>query len=311
MNNSHPHYDCYNAVLNTVAQKKKMDLRLSQLCVFGTNYRLKDCSLTLDSAVLWHNKIGYQRALKNFCGLYVLDTATNQIPDVEQKILRSLEAGQMIGVAIDSYHLPWNTFYHKLHRDHIILLTGINNSQFVCQDPYLSIAEATINCADIVNHIKNIFEFFFYKKNPKILNINNIIAFEKEIILPQKNRSLDSLNRFANDIFTISLPSEVSSNSVIHKIGASKLIFDITSVANSRNNFASALEYVNALFQTNLFIDIIHKSRTSYSKWILIKSLLTKAAMHKNKQKYLRSIKELINEIACIEEYIYEQIGKL
>ena len=241
-----------------------------------------------------------------YSGINIHFCSFESMEECKKIILKKLKEDGVIGLSIDSFFLPWNEYYKKLHREHFLLLLGVDeNNQYVCYDANISQSIEKIHEKDILPLIK---ELVFCEKKDSYSKIDNSI-----VINMLSNRSLDDYRikyqkmfEFANRISNYDIKQEELRR--FKDINLSPLFYSIVCVGWCRKNYYDSINYLSEVYGIHLFDDIIFDMKTIVEKWKAVKHLLIKGFMKNRDGVFLKNVGNIIREISISESEIVEKI---
>ncbi len=296
--------NCYDAMVFSAGSilLPLCDLHYYFLDAFSTRYYKGGISKSTHENIV--NTEGYfikNNILKKYYGLYITKEIISNKDLVEKKIESSILQLKPIGVQMDSFYLPWNNLYFKMHRTHCFLITEITNKSYVCLDTFLTNEKVYIDKQTLIDNIEWLFYFDIDLKSKKKSNLKDLVLFLQDYISMEQKEHIKRIEEFADDILKYCTMQYINHEN----IEQSNFIYSIANVEWSRNNFSNALKLAKTDFNTLLFDNIIILMDQIYVLWGTVKSLIIKGVFNSN---YYKKASQLVQTIAVKENEIIELI---
>lgn len=210
--------------------------------------------------------------LADFTGTQISGIEKNKVQ--YNDIYKELNQNKPVITYVDSYDCKWMTYYHKIHADHYILLTGYNENLFYSLDPYLVKSVNIMAHESIINvlQIDNLENHYLEKFNEKIfifnkIGYNSFNPMEVVKIAAKKYRDIyhyymENLQVFFNNSSTIY--KLLNENYIVHN----KFYFELKSIVDSRIDFFVGIQYIYHKFSQELInIDILMEFEEIVQLW--------------------------------------------
>lgn len=113
-------------------------------------------------------------ALESFCGFTPVWHFNQGFDHFVEIVKKELSEGRPVGLGIDIYSCYWHIFYHKFHFVHYCLITGVDETGFICLDDALDSANDQCSLEERPERVKIDFEtcqqyhdgFITFEKSP-------------------------------------------------------------------------------------------------------------------------------------------------
>lgn len=292
----HETYNCYfNNIITGICSYFSKEVSLCFLDSFSFKLIEQNDSYTIHCFT-----DNFEFIMENMCGIKIINSDVTNMKDALLYIKQQIDDALPVGLLIDSYHLPWNIYYLKLYMPHSILIIGYDEEYFYCVDGFLSEKIETIKKENL---IKNGNELIAFK------NISDVHIDKNEIIgsLKKTVESYSNINA-VKKYLDLYMEQEMKDGIDIRK---SKTMYHISNIGWSRNNFSSSLQFVKTRLNTDIFDNIICDVNYSYEKWIVLKNLLSKSLLLKNKNMFDVKSDNIISDISKHETDIVNMILSL
>lgn len=306
--------NCYdNNIIADISSFFKRDYRLSLLGEFDFTYRNIDkTEELLDYNDIFTGDILYvPYLLSQLVGItleHIEIKERGEYANFIEKILIYIENKIPVGVALDSYYLPWNPQYMILHRRHYVLIIGVNYKEkiFYCLDSYLSDNVQKIPI-DIIFNKHDRLVLVKKLEEEKDFSIDSVI---NNLILclsnSGKSECCDGIRNFSKDIIRKKFLVDKNVSGTI--LENSNFLFRLTDIANSRYNFLQGLTYLIEKFRLNNMDDVLEETYNVFIEWEIIRRIITRGYISGRVSNSLQRAAEKLKEIADKEEDILNKL---
>ncbi len=194
-------------------------------------------------------------ALESFCGFNPVWHFNQSFDNFVSIVKKELSEGRPVGLGIDIYSCYWHIFYNKFHFVHYCLITGIDETGFICVDDTLASTNDQCALEDRPEYVRIDFEtcqkyhdgFITFEKTPIRQDIS-----KDRIIYKAAVKTLTGYRRISDFDQMRSLLSDFEKN------------FDIEKELGEAKD-PKAVEIIRTFA-------VISWSRSNYSKFLLDKS---------------------------------------
>lgn len=306
--------NCYdNNIIADIARLYDCDYFISLLGEFDFTYRYIDCveNLLDYNDIFTGDILHVPYMLSEFVGItleHIEIKERDTYADFIEKILRYIDNKIPVGVALDSYYLPWNPQYMILHRRHYVLIIGVNNKEkiFYCLDSYLSDNVQKIPI-DIIFNKHDRLVLVKKLEEEKVFSIDSVI---NNLILclsnSGKSECCDGIRNFSKDIIKKKFLVDKNVSGTI--LENSNFLFRLTDIANSRYNFLQGLTYLNEKFRLNNMNYVLEETYNVFIEWEIIRRMITRGYISGRVSSSLKRVAEKLEEIADKEEDILNKL---
>ena len=289
----HETYNCYcNNILDNICSYFAKEVSICFLDSFSFKLLEEDDAHTI---LCYTDK--FISIMEKMCGIKISNVSITDINETINCIERQIENNLPVGFLIDSFYIPWNTYYLKMRMPHSILIIGYNEESFYCADGFFSDKIEMINKEDLLKNGNSLVLFE---------NISDISISKKDIIISLK-KTIESYSdiKAIKKYLDLYMELEMKNDADIRR---SKIMYHISNIGWSRNNFSSALQFIQEYLNTDIFDTIICEVNYSYEKWIILKNLLSKSLLMKNKNMFDEKSGKIISDISKYESNIIGMI---
>ena len=238
-----------------------------------------------------------------FDGLYKINSLLVKyhvfysINEMRLFIQKEIENSRPVCMYIDAFECPWNSAYQQYHATHYVLVTNINGEQVICNDPYLSVENKTIDLKTLTSD---------FLQCISIRKINKKNQYSKYLILKEvlqdieRTGAFEKMGLFANYMETIT-----TCDQIFHKDSniESQLLFrKINTISQGRECVSLFLkEFYNEIVDSS----ILNGFRTSAQNWSKLNSLLIRSFLRNKYENYSKKIADTIYENINIEKNLF------
>ena len=308
----YPTYHCYeNNVLAVIGDYWKLNYMPYFWGKFGFRYIPPACSM-LDSQCIEEDSIYFDEnfVLDKYAGLKTIRYNKDQL-DVKSFLLSQLKIKVPIGIEIDSIHLPWNQYFGKMNRKHYLSVIGYEafSDDLVCVDGFLSNQVQKIKTNNFLPYIDSILAFertdiCTYSLDDTIAVIKHGLGYGN-----MEQRSQMFLN-FIRDFTCISFAQDELEH-FSHDIATCRFLFGIICVAWSRINFATSLEYVDQIYNSDRFIKVIPELHKANTLWEKFKGQLMKGILSNRMDFAISHSEKILSQLFGLEKSIMEVLANI
>lgn len=304
-NRKHKTYNCFEEIFAAVGSHYDVDITVNFLTAFSFQYCKKkydDLTLSNPCFLYWGKN---EKIVSQYCILNYKFLDREEVK-IDEAIEKSINAFKPIGIAMDSFYLPWNKYHLQASMTHMFLIVGIEDENYVCSDPFLNEYNRLLKKEVLHDFCNHIIEFNIQKRFNEP-TLQEIISSLKIYLLQNEKTHIDDLNRFAYDI---SFMKFTSADRIEYKdINKSSFFSRLTFIAWSRINFKSALEYLSEKHETDIFKETINLLSDVSNRWEVVKSLVFKSFIAD--EALLKKVSSLLHDIAADEAKIIDNIVNL
>lgn len=201
---------------------------------------------------------------------------------------------------IDAFDCPWNPAYQQYHATHYVLITSINGDQLLCNDPFLSVIDKTI---DIKTLTLNCLQCISIQKKGQIKQYSKYLLLKEVIQDMESIKSFAKMETFAKNMGAISTCNEIFFNN--SDIESQLLIRKINTISCGRTCFLLLLEeFYNEIVDSS----ILNGFQSSAENWSIINSLLIRSFLRNKYENYSQKIVDAMNKIIRIETQLFNTL---
>jgi hypothetical protein len=297
--------NCFDSVIYNICIYFDRNINPYFLSSFGFEYyeNTKNEDM-LNKLFIWHNDCNGDYLLSKFCGISI--KYENNIYNAKDTIKAQIDQLIPIEIEMDSYHIPWNKYYHQFNRRHFFLIIGYTDEDYICFDSYLNQAESFFNKSQLHNHVSRLLMF---EKHDYTDDLLSVVEFLKKDLNQKKFSHINDLKKLAIDIAQLKF-SDIEKDKN-YDIGKSDFIFGLNNLYWSREHFINALLYFSQKYKSDIFCDIIIDLSIIKDKWKKAKDTFIKSYFVIYETKQLNILSTLFFEIADMEEKIINKILKI
>lgn len=224
--------------------------------------------------------------------------------EIISKLMEYFENQEMIGIEIDSFYLPWNPYYKKINRSHMILVYGIDKSKecVYVYDIYLAKEHQILSFENLID---GFIGYFYYIEKPdlEVYTLEDVVNEIYKMVSSTDRRSY--LARYFNKVQNIDFCIE-------KKDFVDSYEFNLTNtyIWWSRWAFTEFFNMVSEQIQTKLVKEICSNLTENTTLWKNYRNNICKNVISRrnNKKDKLFNIG---NDIMNIETQVIEQISEL
>ncbi len=299
--NTKPYYDCADCIDAAFYSILEQDIRPKFANKFNFNYIQSPNGSILDTQI--QTEYRKDNLLYNYSGLEFIEVYPSEIKiDLMEELLR---ANKILGVYFNNYYCCWSKYYKQLHRDHMILIIGIDKNKQLLHvyDKYLVNEPQVISYEDFNLGAR---AFIYYKKKSDKDNIMPQDLFrhsyelmteaaEKDAVLDRKQK-LDDFFKWIEQI-------DFKTGN-LKTIDSSTFCLSMTYIWWSRLSYLDFLQWMN---QFEALEHLICDLKKCSDLWLLFRNNVYKSLLY---QKNILSerIKMLWPQIIDIESSCIDQI---
>jgi len=284
---------CYDAILELAAEHYETNIQPHYINCFNFYYQKNKNPFQM---VLCRKKNEDNDLLKKLSGLTIKTIYRDKYNSfVLDKIRSFIVNNGIVGIYIDSFHLPWNPLFKLHHQNHYLLVVQ-RNKQIFCLDPYLSNRPI---CIEEVKHtlIQHYIKVLFFKFDSSDIasqTYNSIKNLLKSSVDFEHNHYTDLIN-FAED-FKFQLDHVEECTDIA--IATSPLLKNITRVVRDRKNYKRCLDYYNELWDESFLFRECNRLERLCQNW---------ASCQRKYLKYLllrdeRMLDDIYMRLLCLAE---------
>lgn len=314
----HLSFDCYQEnIISPICHYWNRDIQPAFFKLFDFNYEVKKHigkALFESECISPYSYSDTEQGnnidtLKLYSGINIFKDKNIELNQREKIIKSMLINEKPVGIAIDSFYLPWNRYYNILGRNHYLMIVGINDSdEFMCYDSFLSSRIENIPKDRLLPYIN---EFVFFEE------IKSLMKIDKSIIANMLNNKslLEYKDKYTQMLcFGDYMENYNISMQELNKfkdINLSPLFFMINCLGWCRYNYLQSLILISKKHGINIFDDLIQKLDLINKKWVKVKNLLIKGFVKNKDGNFLKSIGNEIKTIAVDEYSFVEEIYEI
>lgn len=306
--------NCYdNNIIADISRFYNCNYLISLLGEFDFTYRFIDCvENLLDYNNIFTGDILYvPYMLSELVGIslkHIEVKKKDEYTSFIKYITQFLERKMPVGIGVDSYYLPWNQQYRKLHRRHYLLISGINFQEniFYCIDSYLSHDIEKIPISALYNKYDRLVLIDHIEQN-KNYSLNSVI--EKLVLCLSKSgksSNCNTIRNFAQDITNQRFLVDEKIKGTV--LGNSNFLFRLTDIVNCRYNFLQALNYMKDKFELYNMDSILSETYNVFKDWGFVKNIIMKGYISGKVTDSLKRASEALLKIADSEEVLLRQL---
>lgn len=181
---------CLFDVLKTIAGYLKISLDYIYINEFEF---LFDCGKYNSSGLIGESiQQTVDQSLENLKSLYGYELVYNYFNSFDEElsyVKECLSKDFPAVIHFDSFYLPWDPFYNRVHNKHLFLITGIDEKNMCIVDPYFNKQNEQLS----IESIKQASNFYIYfekkETQPVVLDIKKLLRenYQKKDFTPSKN----------------------------------------------------------------------------------------------------------------------------
>lgn len=242
--------------------------------------------------------------MENFYGLKLEKCYFEKFEQELDYIKASLEEKSPAIIHFDSYKLPWDPFYNKIHNNHILLITGMDSKSFCIVDPYFNKTNEILS----IETVKNASEFFMYFiKNEafgKIPSFNDLLKTYYGNIKLHPSSSYINLEYFSQAFLT-SFDTEKEFTDVY--LDQNVIFKNLSDCVLRGDLFYELIEYQHSLNQNQSLLSMKEELINIINAWNNVISL---TALKHFKETGNKKISDFISELSFRYENVFNLIEK-
>lgn len=243
-------------------------------------------------------------------------TFSNKIESnkVKNIIINELIKNNPVGVLMDTYYYSWDPNKNQ-HGRHWFLITGVDTEKalFYCTDPYFQQKNAILEFKDFIDGYLGVYFTFSLVKD-------EILDYDWKSIIDEVMKKINGINEERTSIFnnmieyadylekSICLTDEFVENGRIIDM---PFYINLQAISRGRLQYALFLENVASKYSVDEFFEIAEKLKYVSSKWDVIRGIMVKSIITKNKSMIQSRIPPKIREISNYEKDIFNLMANI
>lgn len=286
--------NCLQSVLASIAQTWKRNYHFMFMCSWDFNY-----SIDVNGERRVYS--GSNDAKKNMNLFHnIVTTQCNVFEFIE--IFEKEKGERSCGIiGVDTFFLPWSSFFQQAHYQHYVVVTDIRNSILSCIDTFEYGKKGELDLREDI-----LIEYYKVRErtqNDTIPCWGEFLHLISSHIM--ENKSISKMFEFSKQLFfqrermDFLYDKNIDSNFVLYQIGE---------LSKKRENMAFLCGMVNEIYKENMLLELQEDMKKCAHIWKKIQSMLALCIMMNAKEEYLFKASCLIENVAEKEEKMIKKI---